>query len=609
MTVTLFKDFAPGMSDYIVRHKSNYGLIESNLNQIIGQITGQTTGGLAVPLGLQEIFDRPGLIGVGSYDFTEGVLSGPNYLLAVSPGAYWSGSVFLSHADPSYLSFKDRSTGTCYIYLDGSGVPGLSSNPTENTVRTCHWDNTAKAISAKTIYTGVSILFDGDDYQAMRGSHASVGDRLAAIEAGGDVFGGYYSEGAHDGLNFHYNAGKVRNDSVVHQTAAGYVTLADNNTNYVEVNPDDGVVSANTTGYTSGRVPLYKVVTAAGSISSVTDDRTPAIFGAGGGGGAGHTQNTDIGTTAQAFRVGLGTAGQPTGRAGFEVDNGDDPAAMLKFNRDTGRWEYTEDGGASWRSLGDVDLELGAQEFTKFVALDNPPEVFFEPNRGASLDWETIDLTPYLGSPQFGVRSAVLRVFFRDAAPGLGVHVMLRQGGGPFSPTTAFTVWSDDSDEAPKPATLVIPVNLDHEVDFWVEASGADTATLQVFLLGFYEAVHGVGTQVKAITQSNINVAANSHTDVTINNFCKRGLAHYLKAEETSGTPTGLFDVEMYADAALTRLLYKAINLDPAAPFEDWLPFWVFDHEGKRDLRLRVVNKDTANAGVYTVTVEAEQFA
>jgi hypothetical protein len=111
------------MTDYIVRHKSNYGVIESNLNQIIGQLTGQATGGLAVPLGLQEIFDRPGLIGAGSYDFDEGVLSGPNYLLAVSPGAYWSGSVFLSHSDTIYLSFKDRE------HRDLLHLPGRERGP------------------------------------------------------------------------------------------------------------------------------------------------------------------------------------------------------------------------------------------------------------------------------------------------------------------------------------------------------------------------------------------------------------------------------------------------------------------------------------------------
>jgi hypothetical protein len=351
------------------------------------------------------------------------------------------------------------------------------------------------------------------------------------------------------------------------------------------------------------------VATAAGAIDTVSDKRTPAIAGTGGGGG-GHTQNTDVGTTADTFTIDLDAAGNPTGRAGIEVENGDDPNAALKFNRETGRWQFSEDGGASWRNLGEADLSLGAQEFTKFVPQDDPPQVYYETERGPSSDYETIDLTSNLGAPQFGVKAVLLRVFFRDSAPSAGTKVMFRKGGGPASPATAFTVWSDESEAEPKPADLIIPLGDGDTIDFWVFASGSDTATLQIFLLGCFEIIYGVGTQEKTLTQTNLNVAANSTQDFTLENFCSRGLVHYLKVEETSGNPANVYDLHLYADSGFSTLLYKAEGIVPASdPFEDWLPFWVYDAGGDRKLRVRIINKDAGQAGTYALTVKAEQFA
>jgi hypothetical protein len=617
MSITLFKEFVVGMTDYIAKHNANYSVIETNLNELIARVTGQAGGDLAVPRGLQEIFDRRGIIGLGSYDFSEGTLSGPNYYLTVSKGAFWTGSAFYSKNTSTNISLAGLSSGTYYVYLDGSGTPAVSSTPQTVTVRSFYWNATTHQVSNKQLYSGVNILFDGDDYADMLTSEAKsttytkVADRLEAIEQGQDVFSSYYAQNLpHSGLTFKYKAGKVRNDAVITDTPAGQVTLADNATNYVEVNPADGTVSANTTGFTSGRIPLYQVATANGAITTVTDKRTPAIAGTGGGGGGGHTQNTDTGTTSDTFTIDLDAAGSPTGRAGIEVENGDNPNAMLKFNRDTSRWQYSEDGGASWKNLGEPDLSLGAQEFSKYMPQDNPPEVYYEAGRGSSSDYETIDLTSYLGSPQFGVKAVMLRVFFRDSSPGPTTKVLFRKGGGPASPATAFTVWSDESESEPKPADLIIPLGDGDTVDFWVYASGSDTATLQVFLLGYFEIIYGVGTQEKTLTQTNLNVPANSTQNFTLENFCNRGLVHYLKVEETSGNPSNVYDLHLYADSGFSTLLYKVEGIIPAQdPFEDWLPFWVYDAGGERKIRARIINHDTSRAGVYSLTLKAEQFA
>jgi hypothetical protein len=618
-TITLFKEFIVGMTDYIAKHNSNYSVIESNLNYILGILTGQSGGDLAVPQGLKEIFDRNGLVGIGSYDFDEGTLTGPNYNLGVDPGAYWSGTAFLYKATVTTLSLAGRSTGTYYVYLDSGGAPALSDTVKDNTLRSFYWDASTHQVSNKQLYTGVSILFDGDDYADMLTSAAKsttytkVADRLEAIEQGQDVFSSYYAQDLpHSGLNFKYQAGKVRNDSTITDTPAGQVALTDNATSYVEVNPADGTVSANTTSFTSGRIPLYQVATAGGGIGTVSDKRTAAIAGTGGGGGGdgGHTQNTDTGTTADTFTIDRDAAGSPSGRAGIEVENGDDPNALLKFNRDTGHWQYSEDGGSSWKNLGEADLSLAAQQFTKFVSQENPPEVRTDTARGSSMDYESIDLTAYLGNPQFGVNAVVLRVFFNDAAPGVNTKVLFKKGGGVYSPATAFTVWSDESAGEQKPADLVVPLGGDDTVEFFVFASGPDTANLRVFLLGYFEEVYGVGTQEQTFTQSNIPCPANSQADLTFENFVNRGLVHYFKIEETSGLPANVYDVHLYADAAFSTLLYKVEGVIPGSdPFEDWLPFWVYDSGTERKLRLRIINHDSSQAGTFTISVMAEQFA
>jgi len=615
--VTLFKNFVAGMTDYMAKHNANYGTIEDKLNYILSMLTGQAGGDLSVPVGLQEIFDRAGIIGIGSYDFAEGVLSGPSYNLGVNAGAYWSSANFLHKSTATTLSLAGRATGTWYVYLDGSGAPALSDAVKQDTIRQFLWDSGSHVVSGKALYQGISVLFDGDDYADCLDSAARdktftrLADRLEEIEQLLGAMSGFFSYDHADGLNFFYRGGKVRNDSVITVTPDSDVILADNATNYVEVDPATGTVARTTTGFTSGWIPLFQVATANGAITVITDVRTWAVAGTGGGGGGGHTQNTDVGTTAEEYEIDRDASGAPTGRVGLKVNNGDDPSGYLKYNRDSKRWEYSNDGGDSWWALGEVDLSLAAQQSTRYVPQDDPPLVYSEVERGSTpgLDYEAIDLSSYLGDPQFGVNAVVLRVFFRDTAPGIGTKVMFKKGGGAASPTTAFTVWSDESDGEQKAADIIVPLGDAKTIEFFLFASGADTASLAVYLLGFFEKVMGVGTQEKSISQSNIQVNAATMLDLTIDAFCNRGLVHYFKIEETSGLPTNVYDLHLYADAGFSTLLYKVENIIPGTPFEDYLPFWVYDAAGARQLRVRIVNHDLDQTGTYGLTINAEQFA
>ena len=112
------------------------------------------------------------------------------------------------------------------------------------------------------------------------------------VTVGGEIvdvfpFGDWFAEGAHVGLDFYYEAGKVLDGSnVLQDVIAGNLTLKPSITNYIEVAPD-GTVSSNITRFTTGKYPLYKVVTDADSITSVTrqemtfilDDRNILVRG------------------------------------------------------------------------------------------------------------------------------------------------------------------------------------------------------------------------------------------------------------------------------------------------------------------------------------------
>jgi len=74
------------------------------------------------------------------------------------------------------------------------------------------------------------------------------------------------------GLTLNYAAGNVRSDNSVAVVTASSIALTDAATNFVEVT-GAGSVSSNTTGFTSGRIPLGTVVTSGGAITTINDRR------------------------------------------------------------------------------------------------------------------------------------------------------------------------------------------------------------------------------------------------------------------------------------------------------------------------------------------------
>jgi len=75
------------------------------------------------------------------------------------------------------------------------------------------------------------------------------------------------------GLTWGYYGGKLlQQDGTIAAIANGTVSLTGSTTNYVEATRD-GTVSANTSAFTAGRIPLYTIVTGSASVTSYTDHR------------------------------------------------------------------------------------------------------------------------------------------------------------------------------------------------------------------------------------------------------------------------------------------------------------------------------------------------
>ncbi|MCL4504173.1 MAG: hypothetical protein M1438_20300 [Deltaproteobacteria bacterium] len=613
--IELFKDWFNVGSGYQARHQSNYTIIENALNTLFGRVDGiSTTVGAQGVLQISLLWDRRGLIGLDSYDFDEGVLAGPGYNLTVDPGGYTLGDgTIRQNSAPVQVSMAGVATGTYYLNVDQSGVPTVSASSTTNGTRSFHWDAATHTVANKTIVVGVSILLDGDDYQAMLYSAAKttqyqkVGDRLNDLEHGIDPWGSYYAQNLpHNGLNFKYKAGKVRNDSVVTDTAAGQVTLANGVPNYLELDPATGAVSANQLGFTSGKIPLYAAVTAGGAITVITDLRTSAIAGTGGGGGGGHTQGTDQGTTASEFTLDSDAIGSPTGRVGLTVENGNNPKAKMQFNRDTDAWQWTTDGGVTWHDIEDPALRLGSQEFSKIIMIDVPPAVLALPNQIQSEDWIELDLSAFLTEAPMGCKSVTLAVFLNGMPDDGSSFMAFKKNGVEGDPGLGMAAFPAAVNAVVERNIIQVEPDANGKIAYYLSTSGTVTLAV-VYLLNYVAKVAGVGTQVRSITTDAIEVGAGITMTREITGWFNRGLVHRLAVSPVGGGP---YDVSVFGRSTYVEadLMYKAEGILASPDYVDLEPFWYQDKSGDAKLYLQIENKG-AEGGSVVVAADAEQFA
>ena len=620
MAISLVKDF-DSSATYIPDLDQNFTTLEDQVNLLLVASGSGSGSSSAVPTGLQQIFDRDGVIGIGSYQLANQTVVANT--LTIPAGAAWILLGYRAKASSTVLDTTTLTTGTRYLNVDSGGNPVLATTSSAESVYSFSWNSGTGVITSATLL--IDILFDGDDYNDMLDSAAqaktftSVADRLEDIEAQIGAISGFYAQdlGATTGLTFGWQAGQVRNDNVVTPTSAGTLAMTATDINYVEVHGTTGVVSTNLVGFTAGQIPLFTVTTDGASITAVDDERTWASIG---GAGGSHTQNTDLGTDAAEFKLNRLVAGAPTLDASFKVERGTSADVDLKWNETTNKWQFTNDG-TIYQDIGSFDV--GAQELSKTVMFEEPPLVVSVSNQSTSLDYVKVDLTldANFTSIVEGLQAIILRVVPKDDAPGTGVGVLFRKIENPLaSPTIANTVLANDFAAADATRGQVIMLNgsgfdiSDNLVigfEYFITASGASTFDVDIYVLGYVETVTGAGTQSVSFSALGNTVAAVTTTQFNLTGFINRGLVHKFTIEEVGGLVAGNYNIKAYSkDTFLAAdLLYQVDAITVAAPWVDHIPTWFSDADLTAELHISIENLDATDTGTYDITVDLERFA
>lgn len=164
------------------------------------------------------------------------------------------------------------------------------------------FDRMARDFSA--VYTGGLSQFMADVLAELAAGTIGITADAADVDSialGGGAFS--VNGDTTSGLTFGYRGGRIWNGNAFVSVSAGTVALSGSTTNYVEVSAA-GVVSANTSGFTAGAIPLYEVVTSSGAISTTSSRKALLSIN-----GDGRVTGKQLSTAARTKRltVQLGT--------------------------------------------------------------------------------------------------------------------------------------------------------------------------------------------------------------------------------------------------------------------------------------------------------------
>lgn len=616
-TVSLQKVFAASTT-YVADHESNYTTIETAINSLYTSVQGVAAGGITDQR-IGELYDaRNGIFGKASYKPVAATLSPSPYNLTVAAGAYWSGTEFRNTVVSVLIALLPFATATLYVNVPTGGVPTVTTSAGTDTVWSFAWNDTTHVVSAVTFYSSTAeYLFDGNDYADAIVGFDGLDARLDALAAASTFLPQQYAErsAAHSGLNFGYYGGQVHNDNVVTTTADGTVLTTNAVLNYIEVNISTGAVTANTAGFTAGRIPLFNVTPAGSVIATVVDKRTWAR----GGGAGSHAQNTDVGTDAAEFKILRTVAGAPSSNGSFKVERGTSPDVDMRWNETTDKWQFTNDG-TTYTDIGAGGGDLGSQELSKYKALADPTLVLTQTAVSTDGAYVQTNIGPsgsnVIADAPAGVQALVLRVAFWDTTPGSGVNIKFQKYGDFSAPLKSYTVYGGSAEHSAV-VTLIIPGDdgsATPTIGFekLITASGVGTANVRVYLMGYYIKVTGVGTQTKDKTWTGNAVLAGATTNFNNTLFVNRGLVYTIKLTETGGTTTGLYNVKIYAKNTFLAadLLYEATGIDSTLNsriYTDKLPWMYLDSDSLSQLHVQITNSSAQN-GTWTIQLVAEQF-
>lgn len=213
-------------------------------------------------------------------------------------------------------------------------------------------------------------------------------------------------------LTWGYYGGVVSIDGTPTQVSNGTVALAASTTNYVEADPATGAVSANTTGFTAGQLPLYQVVAGGSTVTSYTDLR---ILGGGAAAPVSSVNGQTGDVVLDASDVGADPSGAATAAVGTHA-GASDPHPQYVLESTVGQ----ANGVASLGSDGKVPLSqlptAGAQPFDATVFYPGVPTA------SAIIDIE------FARAVQFAANFAGSALKARVAAAGTTVVAVLKNG-------------------------------------------------------------------------------------------------------------------------------------------------------------------------------------
>ena len=173
----------------------------------------------------------------------------------------------------SYNSASGDNHKYLYIYKNGSLHKILSDSNTGSADDITISGSAIVYLNGSSDYVELYTESDDED-DTLASSNQTYGWGMLIIA--GSVLSDQLNEDSSTttGLTWGFLGGELRVDSTITSVADGTVSLTDDSTNYVELDPSAGTMSANTTGFTDGQIPVREVVTSSGSQTSSTDRRS-----------------------------------------------------------------------------------------------------------------------------------------------------------------------------------------------------------------------------------------------------------------------------------------------------------------------------------------------
>lgn len=620
-TVTLNR-YSAGETGYVAKFNTDNTLIEAAFDSLAagGDVGGDINNTAAI---MTEIWPTDGIIGAGSaFRVSTGtntltVDSGAGFIFAVARRGRSTSTVT--------LNFAGKSSGIYAIILNTAGglsISAASASVTGSTMQL--YTIEYKATGFGTASQSVSTLFHGFDYARMLssvtlGKFSQVADRLSAIETGQGTLDLLYAQSGVSGAGWDFRNGQLRDNNAIISTTAAVVSLEATQTHYIEVAISNGSVSYATAGWTSSEaIPIRFIQTAAGAVTSNADVRTWATVGGGGGGIAGLANSGTTDGLWQLYRA-TGAGSAPVSDASLTVDRGSQANVEIRYNETDDVWQYTNDGTNYFEfgAVGGSAFNAGQGRQTRFNILNSAPEIVAVTGQTTFSAPVELGLSAHISTTTVAV--VIRGTAFDSAMSALGTSaepfpgIAFYQSSSFQTNDAAAKVYAEWRDGYPeRPQTVVVPTS-GQTLEYNIWAASDLSMRASAYLIGYWDLIQGVGTQLVSATLVSITGAVSTtDTNLSTGTFSAVGNrvhVFYLQISSTIGAGS-LYDLEFYqtSSRAAGDLLFQALNIDASAAYTTRLP-WVYrDTASTTEVHMRISNAG-ASAGLFSLEWHGEKFA